>query len=171
MIVEEWNGRCAIYKVQGRPERSTRHPTYDCRHDRDGVVKREIAQLRRAFRSEDFAGCRSCGLPQALCERWTLGTRGFGQVRGAQCQAKWVLIDSVTALIIAGPGAVGTEAVLERIEREGFDVGQRERVHTWFGLRTKKGHTETNRLCVVFVELVQSFRERPMEFRRVSPDR
>lgn len=164
-IVEEWNGRCAVCKVAGKAEASLRHPTHDCRHDQDGGVKREITQMRRRFRSGDFAGCRSCGLPQAICERWTSTTRGFEEVRGARCQARWVLIDSVVALMHAGPNAPGTELLLQQIDSEGFDTQRRESVYEWFGLRTVIGHSETNRLCLGLIGLVESFSEQPEAYR------
>jgi len=160
-FVEEWNGRCAICKVAGKAASSLRHPTYDCKYDRDDAVKKEIAAMRKGFRSDNFAGCRSCGLPQSLCEQWTSSTHGFHKIQGARCQAKWVLIDVVVALISAGPGTAVTESLWQQMMDEGVDLKRQGSVCKWFRCRTKVGYTETNQLCLAFVSLVKGFTEAP----------
>ena len=101
-MVEAWNGWCAVCKTDGRGEGSSKHLTRECKHDKEGRVRNKIAQTREQFRSDNYAGCRSCGLPQGLCERWRPTTQGFKSVRGGRCQARWVLIDVVTALMETG---------------------------------------------------------------------
>ena len=164
--VSEWNGRCAVCKIQGRELQLSRHRTDECVNDSSGLVGPEIKKTRAGFRNADYAGCRSCGLPQDICERWLPTATGFTRVSGGLCQARWVLIDVVTAMIFAGGGTRAVAAVVEGLNVEGVDWESDAQTYEWFGRRVKVGSIETNRLTKVFMSLVKAFQEAPGEFRQ-----
>ena len=87
-------------------------------------------------------------------------------IRGGRCQARWVLIDVVTALMETGSETQYVKLLLAHIGEEGVDINRKESVSKWFGLRTKIGQVETNRLYLAFVSLVKGFTEAPRTFRQ-----
>ena len=168
VMAEEWCQVCAICKVQGRSIQSSRHPTRDCRRCRDEQVQGEIKSTRDGFRAEDFAGCRSCGFPQGLCMKWVATAQGFVQVIGQKCQWRYVLIDVVVTLMMAGfredGQELGSTGILRWMDENGVDLQDKGKVYGWYGKRVKVGEVETNILCRIFHRLVGRYQEGPGEF-------
>lgn len=139
------------------------------------MVKGQIKELREYVTLEAYAGCKGCQLPQDICARWTVAGRGFTLSKESRCQWRYVVIDVVATLMVAGYGGVkdediargdqrGSQCIVDWIARDGVETQDTRKIYRWYRGKVRIGLIETCRLCIVFQQLTEAFRERPEEF-------
>ena len=127
----------------------------------DGGAGRADAKTARA-RMERFGGCSKCMVPQAYCGRWAEVVGDGGQFR----LRKWGDCDDTMLLFRV---VAGFEHQAPRLFRRVFEewMGDEqwdgevdgEVVWRWMGKRVRIGRVETNRLCMLFLRLVDIWQE------------
>jgi superfamily II DNA helicase RecQ len=151
--LDEWSGICPWCHWQGYSY-GIEHPIEDCRHP-DAVevsrishgIEKEIKD-KRLF--QKFGCCTWCGVPQAICEKWTAKEDGGGweEVKGGQCQYPGILVPAIISMLVGGEE--GDEGVFQLFEEYSIDIHDQTAVCRWFGQRVEWGGIEVVRLVQVF---------------------
>ena len=144
--LEQWKGRCVICYRAGRP---SYHSISRCTEGDSGPAEAERARVQRSIRFAPNAGCYKCGVPRAICERWTAD----GQFRrdGQSCQFFGILIGVVCGVKYGYPDVWGRW--VEAMRRQGQAVGSIEEIERLLARPSKEGGTDSNELLQAFMWL------------------
>jgi hypothetical protein len=163
--LEVWCRACPVCvlaqdggRVSHRMEHCWREDTVDI------VSKARILQQHiedaGGFRGE--GGCRWCGVPRAICQRWQARPGGsWEEVAGQACQYRGTLTAAVMTMMKEGYGChEGRAVATEWMRRDGVELQPRDEVFGWFrGARVWEGiGMQVARMVWVFNMLVNKNR-------------
>jgi hypothetical protein len=163
--LEVWCRACPVC-VLAQDGRRVFHRMEHCwREDTvDIVSKTRILQqyIEDAGGFEGEGGCRWCGVPRAICQRWQARPGGsWEEVAGQACQYRGTLTAAVMTMMKEGYGCVEGRAVAtEWMRRDGVELQPRDEVFAWFrGARVWEGiGMQVARMVWVFNMLVNKNR-------------
>ncbi|KAL8686415.1 MAG: hypothetical protein Q9218_007122 [Villophora microphyllina] len=94
------------------------HSIDKCQSENRAAYDKIKIWIQRTIRFARFSGCFECGLPQAVCDRWTRqGQRDFVRVRDTICQYAGLLIEGAALFFYLDPTLENQQRTLyERCE-------------------------------------------------------
>lgn len=96
MQLPRWTQRCGICMGMGLPHE---HSLLSCCRPESEKAIEWVKTKRVTMRYAKYGGCFKCGVPQAICARWTdNGKHGWQLVRDVQCQYYSVLLASMRGI-------------------------------------------------------------------------
>jgi superfamily II DNA helicase RecQ len=155
--LEQWVDRCPLCRLQGRPEQQ--HRLEDCQHPELEMVLQEvrimIEEIQEKKRFEEFSCCYTCGVPQAICQRWRQdgAEGGFIEEKTVPCQYPKVVIP-VVAVILRASQSDYTDIIWKWMAEDSINNMVIEEQFQWFGRKVLWGGIETSNLCRVFYRVI-----------------
>ena len=134
--MERWKRVCVICRLAGR---ESRHSISECDSNIGRQAEQERKGAQRRIRYEQYAGCVKCGLPFAVCSRWTAKQEGGGWVMkaGGWCQFYGILFGVLYGVKWGRREIWGR--FIERLRGRGVDIEREEAILGYLGGREKGG--------------------------------
>jgi superfamily II DNA or RNA helicase len=150
--LEEWEGRCPLCYVRGKPAQG--HGLMTCESEGAEEVQEVYQHMKKGVRWEKYSCCFQCGVPQAICDRWERipDEWGWRQVRPGRCQFPEVVTAVVATIMVEERARLGW-TVMEWMRADGIDDRLDQAVYQWFGQRIVWGDIEATRMIQVFYRL------------------
>jgi hypothetical protein len=139
--LEKVKGLCAVCTRAGWENNV--HSIYWCRREDEAVKKYRGLKdgIRRGKTMEKLGGCWWCFVPQAWCNRWVDGEKGWQQKKGeTQCRFKDVILGGLAVMAESTKYQKGLKS---RMKTKGLNIDKREEVLKYLGVRLKWGELET----------------------------
>jgi superfamily II DNA helicase RecQ len=157
--LEQWHQQCPICYIQMVDKAVAMHPITQCRQAAAEIINPHVEQMFQTMKNErkyaSFSCCFSCGVPQAICQRFETSPHGGWRViDGNKCQFPGVVIPMVVSMMHLNSGGC-SEAVYQWMKADGVDREQKNQVYTWFGQKVQWGGIEATRLVQIFYQLSQ----------------
>ncbi|QGA22350.1 hypothetical protein EYB26_010066 [Talaromyces marneffei] len=153
----QWQHRCAVCYMETMDVAMSMHPITACSQPAAGIVQGHIEQMTRQMRERRkyarFSCCFTCGVPQAICQRYEARPDGGWRViPERQCQFPDVVIPTVISIMHLNPGACA-ETIYAWMRDDQVDVEDADHVYAWFGQKIRWSGMEGTRLIEVFYRL------------------
>jgi RecQ family ATP-dependent DNA helicase len=139
--LEKVKGLCAVCTRAGWENNV--HSIYWCRREDEAVKEYRGLKdgIRRGKTMEKLGGCWWCFVPQAWCNRWVDGEKGWQQKKGeTQCRFKDVILGGLAVMAESTKYQKGLKS---RMKTKGLNIDKREEVLKYLGVRLKWGELET----------------------------
>jgi superfamily II DNA helicase RecQ len=155
--LEQWVDRCPLCHLQGRKEQQ--HRLEDCQHPEIEVVLEAVTtmttEIQRKKRFAPFSCCYTCGVPQAICQRWKQQEEQgwFEEDIAVRCQYPHVVIP-VVAVVLKAWHSHHTDIIHTWMTEDGVNTSNAEEQFTWLGRKVIWGGIEVSNLCRVFYRFI-----------------
>ena len=92
--IKFWHGKCPICIIAKRAEGHS-HDLYQCRAEGSREAQEIFKQIRSGIVYTDGAACRNCGVPLAMCNRFSETRNGVYKMNtGKDCQYRGTIIST-----------------------------------------------------------------------------
>ena len=151
--LDRWANRCPWCFTHSRIGEGTEYPLGQCPADEVDEVQRGYKQMKKGIRYEKFSVCYSCGVPQAIYNRFQANGRGgWKWDRGRTCQYPGVMIGAVVSMMTANINRCG-KAIGEWMRLDGVEERDGQPVFRWIGQKIRWGGMEAALINQVFYQL------------------
>jgi superfamily II DNA/RNA helicase len=166
-----WHGKCAICVIAGREDGNS-HDLYQCRAQGSREAQAIYQKIRQGIVYMPGAACNNCGVPIAMCNRYSEGRDGNHRlIPGVQCKYRGTVISGWVGMMWAFKTQTfprwEDQLGVARIEKElAWDFTRGGLVSSYLGERIELNGQGVSRIAIEFSKMASRVRRQIEEQKR-----